>query len=87
MTIIRKVEFDKFYKWPKHYYLDDAFDYNFNDCEINESKKEALNKELTLRKEKNLSKKNISQWKQSLYFILNILRIAIFFKYFTWSAI
>ena len=29
--------------------------------EINESKKEALNKELTLRKEKNLSKKNISQ--------------------------
>lgn len=30
-SIIRKVEFEKFYKWLKHYYLGDAFDYNFND--------------------------------------------------------
>lgn len=33
--IIRKVEFDKLYKRPKHYHPGDTFNYNFDDCEIN----------------------------------------------------
>lgn len=41
------------YKGPKHYFPGgDAFKYNFDHCEVHQPKKEALNKELTLQKDK-----------------------------------
>ena len=51
--VIKKVEFDKMYKGPKHYFPGgDVFNYNFDHCKVHQPKKEALNKELTLRKDK-----------------------------------
>lgn len=37
-------------KDPKHYFPGDAFNYNFDKCQINQSKKEAFNRELKFRK-------------------------------------
>ena len=34
--ITRKVEFDKMYKEPKHYFAGDAFNFNFDDCEVHQ---------------------------------------------------
>ena len=39
------------YRGPKHYFPGDSFNYNFDDCEVHQLKKEALNKELTLKKD------------------------------------
>ena len=37
--LLKKVEFDKTYEGPKHYFPGDAFNYNFDKCQINQSKK------------------------------------------------
>ena len=45
------MKFDRYYKGPKHYFPGDPLNYNLEDSEEDQLKKQLLNKELILRKE------------------------------------
>ena len=43
---ISSKEVNQYYKRPKHFYPGETFTYNFDHCDIDDSKKKALNKML-----------------------------------------